>query len=557
MLKPSSCLRAVMAVGVLALPLLGQSPTAMPGGWTDKPVMDVLEAVMSDDPAASAAASIELARRGPADIARTLTLGINLAALLPDAEAQTGVRTGRLVSALALLGAAAVPQLRVAVGHGGLDAVFATATLGEIGPVAAKSSAPILVSAFADVNDFVRVGAGDALVKVGPGAVPALLEGLANSNADLRWHSALTLGRLKAEPRRVVPALIAALHDADGNVREHATRALGTFGAQAQAAVPVLLDPTVGEELDEYEFAKALAAIAVSAPGELVKALKAGRPTASNRASVALGLLQPPAIDELITALASPSGHVRKVACHALIVAGPDGARAAPAVAGLLQDADAKVRSEALQMLSSLGPATDQIAAGVAARLADSDPDVRASAAQALGRVARGPQEMQPVLTLLADPQDEVRLAAAWALTDQPAGVTSIPVLLRALGDPNLPFAGVAAMAIGKLGQLGTPAKEAVPTLARLLESPDAALRIRAAAGLEGIGRAAAAATPRLVAALEREQSAQGKEAYLAALKAIGLQAKSALPAVERCTHDQDERVRSGAQETLVALRGH
>jgi HEAT repeat protein len=242
------------------------------------------------------------------------------------------------------------------------------------------------------------------------------------------------------------------------------------------------------------------------------------------------------------------------VACGALSAAGVGAGKAAPAVARLLEDADASVRDGALRVLSNLGPAAGDVAAGVAARLADSDPEVRKSAANALAHVARGAEAMQPVLALFADPQAEVREAAGWALLRQPAGPASLSVLMRALADPNTSVAGIAAMAIGKLG---APAKDAVSSLGRLLESPDSTLRQRAAAGLKGLGPTAAAATPRLVTALGHEETAGGKRTYLAALEAIGPAAKAALPAVERCAKDQDDGVREAAQATLAALRVH
>ena len=354
MRRLNSCLRAAMALGVLTLPLWGQSPAIKPGAWAGKGIFDVLEGVMSDDAATSAAASAELARRGPTDVRGTLTSGITLAGLLPDAEAQAGVRTERLVSALARLGPKAVPQLRVIVEQGGLEGALATATLGEIGPVAAKDTAPILVAAFASPTTLVRGGAANAVVKLGPGAVPALLQGLVHSNAELRGQSARALGRLKAEPLRVVPALITALREADEEVRVQAAKALSAFGAEAQAAVPVLLDPATGEELDEGDFAEALAAIAGSSRAPLVQALNAGRPIASDRAGLALGLGHPPAIDELIAALAHPSAHVRKIACVALNAARAEAGKAAPAVARLLEDSDAKVREAAQATLAAL-----------------------------------------------------------------------------------------------------------------------------------------------------------------------------------------------------------
>jgi len=68
----------------------------------------------------------------------------------------------------------------------------------------------------------------DALVRIGPPAVPALLEGLQHKDWWAREAAARALGRI-GSPRAVVP-LIERLSDRSYNVREASIRALGALG---------------------------------------------------------------------------------------------------------------------------------------------------------------------------------------------------------------------------------------------------------------------------------------------------------------------------------------
>jgi hypothetical protein len=85
---------------------------------------------------------------------------------------------------------------------------------------------------------------------VGPGAtnaIPYLVKWLGDSNATIRWNTALTLSRIHENPELVVPALIASLHDPDRQVRLDAINALAAFGPAAAPAIPELLRCSAGD----------------------------------------------------------------------------------------------------------------------------------------------------------------------------------------------------------------------------------------------------------------------------------------------------------------------
>ena len=84
------------------------------------------------------------------------------------------------------------------------------------------------------------IGALGCVGSAATNATPSLLKWLADTNATIRWNTALTLGRIRAQPDIVVPALIKLIEDGDNWVRHEAINALGAFGPQAVSATPAL-----------------------------------------------------------------------------------------------------------------------------------------------------------------------------------------------------------------------------------------------------------------------------------------------------------------------------
>ncbi|HNX51409.1 MAG TPA: HEAT repeat domain-containing protein [Thermoanaerobaculaceae bacterium] len=107
----------------------------------------------------------------------------------------------------------------------------------------------------------------------------------------------------------------------------------------------------------------------------------------------------------------------------------------------------------------------------------DADPDVRALAAEALGAV--GGQDERPALRrALGDPHPVVQLAAVLGLAESGDLEVGFELLGRAKGTSP----AEAARLLGLVGQV--PNRALVPGLAELLSSPDAAVRVAAAAAI-------------------------------------------------------------------------
>jgi HEAT repeat protein len=132
----------------------------------------------------------------------------------------------------------------------------AAVALGELGSDA-RQAVPALVAALGRDDADTRRAAAAALGRIGPGAIPALLEVLTSGNKSFSPEPTATASsgpeptttRTRREAAEAlgaigipaIPALIEALGDPGPPVRRAAARALGRLGPAAKKAVPALL----------------------------------------------------------------------------------------------------------------------------------------------------------------------------------------------------------------------------------------------------------------------------------------------------------------------------
>jgi HEAT repeat protein len=83
--------------------------------------------------------------------------------------------------------------------------------------------------------------AADTLARIGPSAVPTLLETLRQQDPAMRLRAVEVLGRMGADAKAAVPALIPLLDDPDPRVRKATARTLGRIGPEAADAIPALM----------------------------------------------------------------------------------------------------------------------------------------------------------------------------------------------------------------------------------------------------------------------------------------------------------------------------
>ena len=148
--------------------------------------------------------------------------------------------------------------------------------LGNLG-TAGKSAVPALSAAMKnDIHPHVRIQAALALAQIGPPAVPALIEALADEEPWVRAQAAHALGTIGSPARDAVPALTQALKDPQANVRSKAAFALGEIGPDAGAAAPELAQALQDTESDvSAQAAIALIKVGPAAVTPLERALSA------------------------------------------------------------------------------------------------------------------------------------------------------------------------------------------------------------------------------------------------------------------------------------------
>ena len=83
--------------------------------------------------------------------------------------------------------------------------------------------------------------AAEALSRIGPSAVPMLVEALKSPDGHVRRQACEVLMRMGPDAKEAVPDLMALLEDEDQELRKMAAKALGRIGPDAAPAVPALM----------------------------------------------------------------------------------------------------------------------------------------------------------------------------------------------------------------------------------------------------------------------------------------------------------------------------
>jgi HEAT repeat protein len=83
--------------------------------------------------------------------------------------------------------------------------------------------------------------AAEALSRIGPPAVPMLVEALKSPDGDVRRQACAVLMRMGPDAKEAVPDLVMLLDDEDQELRKMAATALGRIGPDAAPAVPALM----------------------------------------------------------------------------------------------------------------------------------------------------------------------------------------------------------------------------------------------------------------------------------------------------------------------------
>ena len=231
-----------------------------------------------------------------------------------------------------------------------------------------RRSLPLLRRLLDLDNEDLQLKTFDIIRRIGPPAIPLLVELLRDEQTSFRRFAVDALIDLPPDTERIQPALRQALRDADAEVVGDAARALGALRSRASASVPALVK-TLSHE-DPYVRIYAAEALASIGP-------KAGVATR-----------------DLADALGDPIPGVRWAAAEALASIGPAAQAAVPQLIEALTDEFLYVRICAAGALGSLGPKAQMAREALGA--AANDPALRDEAEWALNRIA-GVQSGEPV----------------------------------------------------------------------------------------------------------------------------------------------------------------
>ncbi|MCC6487089.1 MAG: HEAT repeat domain-containing protein [Candidatus Hydrogenedentes bacterium] len=284
---------------------------------------------------------------------------------------------------------AAVPAIIEEMRHPFADVWFLGArALGAIGP-GAVAGVPELIEGFSNVGPWVTYDtAKEALVRIGPEAVPVLKDTLYGDDTRLAEGAAEVMGLIGRQSDDVVPLLVAVLRDDQLRQSELAAKSLGIVGPRAQAAVPALIE-----------------------------AMKLGAPGSRTMVAEALGPIGPAAMDaapQLMDELKNSRAESRRVAAYALAEIGQKSDECIAGLLELLHDEDGRVRGTAAYALSTMG---EGAVPPLTAALKSADATVRAQAACALGQMGTRAQPSFPELIALSRTDvPTVRLYAVTAL---------------------------------------------------------------------------------------------------------------------------------------------
>lgn len=224
----------------------------------------------------------------------------------------------------------------------------------------ARVSLPLLKRFLNRPNEDLHVVTFEIIQRIGPPAIPLLVELLRDQRTSLRRSAVNELIDLAPETEPIQPALRRALRDKDSMVAGDAARALGALGHRASPSVRALVKTLSHEN----PYVRVYAAEALASIGPKASA----------------------ATLDLANALNDPTPGVRWAAAEALGSIGPAAQSAVPQLIKALNDEFLYVRIFAAGALGSIGPKAQT--AREALRAAANDPTMRYEAEWALNRIA-------------------------------------------------------------------------------------------------------------------------------------------------------------------------
>ena len=445
--------------------------------------------------------------------------------------------------------------------------------LGTIGDVRAL---PVLVSALGDGDPLVRSDARNAVKNFKEAAIPELINGLKNSNVQVRLGSISLLTDLKAtaavEPlmelvqqdketsvrrvavtalvaigdARALPSLVAALGDSDSSVRNTARNAMKSF---KELAIPELLKGLKHEKKEVRSGAAGVlgemkAVAGVEALMEVVQTDKEGEVRgAAVRALGSIGDVR--ALPVLVEALGDSDYNTSRFYAPDAVKSFKEAA--IPELLKGLKHEKKEVRSGAAVVLGTM-KAVGAVEALMEVVQTDKEGEVRGAAVRALGTI--GDVRALPVLVEALGDSDynTSRFYAPDAVKSFKE--TAVPELAKAVFDNQRPTL-IRSRAIEILGEIKVvSAIETLITIINKGKNENVSIRVQAIRALGKTG------DPKVVPILIPLIKSDEEEIGIVAISALAdIKDPIAIPVIVEFLRDPSPEIRSAAAEALGVFK--
>jgi HEAT repeat protein len=407
--------------------------------------------------------------------------------------------------------------------------------------------------------------------------VPDLRIALADDNARVRLYAAEALWAITRKPDDVLRVFRGALNHRDPAVRAEAVHAMGLMGPGARAAAADLQQALDDPDMSVRVYA-ASAVWGLERDPQLVlevlrEGLQAKDPSHRQITAETLGRIGPAARDALpwlLKMLRDDEDDLKAWSAYVLGRIGPDAAEAVPLLKELAQKGDLAMREQAVHALQGIGPAALKSSDVLRELLKETrHPSLVGRAALALAAIGTEARtaipDLQAALSKAEDPGIKLFLAQALWAVDPDRGVKisspfclAVSTLTLLTQEKDLPI-NIRVAAVRQLGQIGAPARMAVPTLRHLQVEENDELQQAVEFALLTIGEPNPEDVPTLTDALKASEDVEFQQAIVQTLWLIGPRAQEAVPTLvdlfkKEAKSEKEKSLRLSVVETLRAI---
>jgi HEAT repeat protein len=386
-------------------------------------------------------------------------------------------------------------------------------------------------SGTSEENDRARAKATEALLEIGPNAVPALVKARFSKESPLDK----SLDWLESNAPAFLARRLPERPDRD-SIRQYSLETLIALGPDAKQAIPKFKEAYLAPKKDITEQVEAVS---------WAEALLA-----------AAGKEDPALCSFFIGSLSSADGDVVFGALFALGEIGPAARDAVPKLIGLLDVDNERIQWRAAEALRQIGLASSNAVPALRKLMLDEKAylDARVSAASSIWRITAETNPTLPLLTsalggggLNADAQAAEALGEMGKVAEP-----ALPALLETLSSnkPRSEEEWFKVRVAEAIWRINPEADAVLPTLVRELHGR---AHREAFEALGTLGTAARAAIPELLVALQGEDHETRKSATIA-LGNVGSDAREAVPALIKALDDDFISVRLSAAEALTRI---